>query len=110
MLLLKGIIELYKQGRKRVYACFVDFKAAFDNVWHAGLICKLRKYGLSSNVIALLSSMYNNLKTCVKVGPFISKKFNCVVGTRQGCCLSPVLFKMYIDDLYQIFNGKKTVI
>ena len=24
------------------YACFVDFKRAFDNVWHQGLLYKLK--------------------------------------------------------------------
>jgi len=26
---------------EKIYACFVDFKKAFDSVWHDGLLFKL---------------------------------------------------------------------
>ena len=104
VLLLKGMVDLYKEKGKHIYACFVDFKAAFDNVWHAGLMYKLRNYGISSKIINLLYSMYSKLKTCVKKGSYMSTSFSCNVGTRQGCNLSPTLFKMFIDDIYSILN------
>ena len=33
---LRTLIEKYFHNQK-VYACFVDFKKAFDSVWHEGL-------------------------------------------------------------------------
>lgn len=47
----------------------------------------------------ILKSMYNNLKTAVKVGNDITQFFECVVGTRQGCMLSPLMFAFYMDEL-----------
>jgi exonuclease III len=107
LLMLKGITELYKKKGKHVYACFVDFKSAFDSVWHLGLLYKMRKYGLSCKIINLLTSMYNKLNTCVKIGPNISKNFECNIGTRQGCNLSSTLFNMYVDDLSKMFNDTR---
>ena len=40
--ILNSVLNKYvKQGKKKIYACFVDFRKAFDNVWHTGLLYKL---------------------------------------------------------------------
>jgi hypothetical protein len=50
------LIDKYtQQGSKHLYTCFVDFRKAFDTVWHIGLLNKLRNSGVSDlfyNVIA----------------------------------------------------------
>ena len=51
--------------------------------------------------------MYTKLKTCVKQGTNMSDEFTCSKGTRQGCNMSPTLFKMYLNDLHEIFNVKE---
>lgn len=104
ILLLKAIIDKYKQKKKHIYTCFVDFKSAFDTVWHKGLEYKLNKSGVSSKIISLIKSMYSKTHSCVKRGQFVSQSFHCKQGTRQGCSLSPTLFKIYINDIQDIFN------
>ena len=47
LLILKTVGNKYvsdKKGKK-LYTCFIDFKKAFDSVWHKGLFYKLRKQG-----------------------------------------------------------------
>jgi hypothetical protein len=34
---LKSIINSYKSKKKKVFACFIDLKKAFDTVWRKGL-------------------------------------------------------------------------
>ena len=47
LLTLKTIIKKYVTiGGKKMYACFVDLKKAFDSVWHNGLFEKIKKLGL----------------------------------------------------------------
>jgi hypothetical protein len=43
ILTLKTLPDKYvKQHKKKnIYACFVDFKKAFDSIWHDGLLLKL---------------------------------------------------------------------
>ena len=41
-----------------------------------------------------------------KRGQFVSENFKCEKGTRRGCNLSPTLFKIYINDLQDIFNAE----
>ena len=38
----------------------IDVSKAFDRVWHAGLLCKLKSYGISGQIFALISSFLSN--------------------------------------------------
>ena len=106
ILLLKALIDSYKQKKKHIYACFVDFSSAFDSIWHQGLIYKMYKNGFSNKIIKLLQSMYNKIQSCVKKQGVISESFNCNKGTRQGCSLSPTLFNIYVNDLEKCINSE----
>lgn len=44
--------------------------------------------------------MYIKLKSCVKQDNNLSEKFSVNKGTRQGCSMSPTLFKLYLSDLH----------
>ena len=39
--------------------------------------------------------------TCVKLGTYFSQSFKLLCGVRQGGVLSPYLFAVYIDSVYQ---------
>ena len=47
----------------------------------------------------MISSIYSNVKSYVKVNGKLSKSFGCSLGLRQGCVLSPILFSLFINDL-----------
>lgn len=98
---LKTLIDKYskKKGQK-LYACFVDFRQAFDRVWHPGLLLKLTRLGINNHFFRIIQNMYGKTNLCVKVHndehtPF----FKSNIGVRQGDNLSPTLFKIYINDL-----------
>jgi hypothetical protein len=41
LLVLKTLIDYYKSKRKPIFACFIDFKKAYNSVWREGLFFKL---------------------------------------------------------------------
>ena len=41
-------------------AVALDIFKAFDRVWHAGLLHKLKSYGISGQIFALISSFLRN--------------------------------------------------
>ena len=82
-----------------MYYIFVDFSKAFDGVKHEYLWHRLISYGLHGRVLRVLRSMYNNCKSCVLCDEGITNYFDCSIGTRQGCLLSPLLFTLFINEL-----------
>ena len=108
MFVLKTLIDKYtKQGQKRLYTCFIDFKKAFDKVWHLALFYKLRKLGLSDLFYNVIKDMYKSTSLCVKTDNYtLTENFPSDIGVRQGDNLSPTLFKLFINDLPKIFYAK----
>ena len=51
-------------------------------------------------------SMYSHVKSKVKVNNGVSNGFECHLGVRQGECLSPFLFAMYVNDIESEFQLK----
>ncbi len=67
---------------------------------------KLIQLGVSGKMLNIVKSIYNNVKTRVKHNNQVSEEFSCILGVRQGECLSPFLFAMYVNDLENEFCSK----
>ena len=79
-----------KTGKRKLYVCFVDFRKAFDNIWHTGLLYKLiSNFDIGGKFYGIIKSMYRNAKTCVKLNEGISEIFDLKKGIKQGDTLSP---------------------
>ena len=102
---LKTIVDKYrsnnKMKNKRLFACFIDFKKAFDNVSRDLLLYKLSKFGIHGNFFNVMEDMYNKSTARLKIGKFLSRVFHVRKGTEQGHPMSPDLFKLFILDLSQ---------
>ena len=104
---LKCMIDKYlKSGDKRLYACFVDFRKAFDKVIHVGIMYKLQMYNINGLFYRIIKSMYTNDRLCVRVDDKMTEFFMSGVGVRQSDVLSPSLFKIFINDLPSIIDDK----
>ena len=54
-----GILcEKYLQHQKDLYHVFIDYKKAFDRVWHAALWATMKKYNISTNLIQVIKNLY----------------------------------------------------
>ena len=84
---------------KKLYSAFIDFKKAFDFVVRDVLWFKLIQNGVRGKILNVIQAMYRNIKSRVKFNNTLSNEFSSYVGVRQGECLSPFLFSMYINDL-----------
>ena len=54
--------------------------------------------GICGEMLNIIRSMYSCTKSFVKACNNQSEPFVCNLGVRQGKCLSPFLFAMYIND------------
>jgi len=98
---LRTIIDRYVKdvSRGKIYACFIDFKKAFDSVWHVGLLTRLLNYNINGQFYQLIKNLYSKSKSFIKLGSKRTKTFNYSRGVRQGCILSPMLFNLYLNEL-----------
>ena len=56
-------------------------------------------YGVRGKINDVIRSMYENIKSKVKYENRLSNDFTCLLGVRQGECLSRFLFSMFDNDL-----------
>ena len=55
--------------------------------------------GIGGKTYDIIKSMYTNTKCSVKIGHQQTHFFPQQRGVKQGCCLSPTLFNIYINEL-----------
>ena len=70
----------------------MDFKEAFDRVWHVALWATMKKYNIGTN-------LYNKATSAVLFNSSIGDWFRTTVGVRHGCLLSPTLFNIFLERI-----------
>ena len=90
---------LAKAKSQKLIAVFLDFKAAFDTVWHEGLRVKLQQLGVPSHLLRWISDFLRGRSFKARVGNELSDDFVVSCGVPQGSPLSPLLFILYTSDM-----------
>ena len=76
----------------------LDISKAFDMVWHAGLLHKLKSYGISRQIFGLISSFLSNRRLRVVLDGKSSQEYPVDTGVHQVSILGPTLFLLCIND------------
>jgi exonuclease III len=103
---------VYEAVRRRMEAgestllIFIDFQTAFDTVPHDGLMAKLEAIGVEGPTLAFIKALYKQSKVAIRFQDgTTTTDISLGQGVRQGCPLSPELFKVYINDLVAMIRA-----
>ena len=103
---LNSLISHALNSGKKLYCSFIDFSKAVDYVVKDILWHKLLNIGARVKMFDIIVSIYHNIRSRVKYNNCPSDSFSCQLGVRQGECLSPFLFAIYVNDIENEFISK----
>ena len=84
-----------------MYTCFIDYSKAFDSVKHEKLINCLKEIHLDGKDIQLITNLYWDQSASVRCNNETTQKIAIKKGVRQGCVLSPSLFNIYTENIFE---------
>jgi sorting nexin-29 len=93
-----------KEKNNFLYAVFIDFKGAFDNVKHKKLWSHLDINKISTKIIRIIRKIYETamIRICTLLGK--TELVRLIKGLLQGDPLSPLLFNIFLNDLETFFK------
>jgi ribonuclease HI len=96
--------------RKSTLATFFDVKKAYDRVWHAKLLHKIKKVGIQGLMYDYLRNFLSDRTICARVGCVYSTIKKVDIGIPQGAVIAPLLFSLLVHDLPKIFSKQTNIV
>ena len=91
-------------------AVLIDLYKAFDCIPYDFLITKLHAYRLSFDTVAFLNSNFKDRKQNAIINNNFSAFQNILSGVPQGFILGPILFNIFLNDLFFFALRRQTYI
>ena len=96
---LTSLIDTRRKRKLSTYCAFIDFSKAYDCINRDILWGMLSSIGVSGKLFGAIRSLYSSISSCVRINHLTTDWFNVSSGLRQGCCLSPLLFNLFINEV-----------
>uniref|UniRef100_A0A3P9LEU6 Reverse transcriptase domain-containing protein n=1 Tax=Oryzias latipes TaxID=8090 RepID=A0A3P9LEU6_ORYLA len=97
---LEADIRKAQVNKEYLVAVFFDIEKAYDMVWKEGLLIKLGTLGLNGRIYNWIKGFLFDRYVQVRIGKSFSTRYVVDNGTPQGSVISPVLFSIMINDIF----------
>ena len=94
---LKSTVEYFVDRGSTVYIASLDISKAFDRVHHYKMYNSLLTAGVPVIIVDVLCNWYSKISFAVRWNSKLSARFAAGSGVRQGSCLSPAIFNVFMN-------------
>jgi hypothetical protein len=96
---LTELVRVRRKAKLPTYVAMLDIQKAYDRVYREALWVKMWEIGIRGRMWRMITDIYKAVKCAIVVDGEQSEWFENLVGLRQGCVLSPILFAIFIDSM-----------
>ena len=93
---VRQLVEKSWEHNEKLFISFVDLKKAYDSVPREAMWKVLGKLGVPDPTIYLIRSFHQDMSVKVRLGGVMTDSIEVRNGLRQGCCMAPVLFNLFM--------------
>jgi hypothetical protein len=87
----------------------IDSEKDFNKIQHHFIIKALRKLGIERMYLNIVKTIYDKPTANIVINGEKLKSFPLKSGTRQGCPLSPLLFKVVLEFLARTLRQEEEI-
>ena len=106
-------IRYFEDNKNVTCLALLDFSKAFDTLDHRMLLAKLHYFGFSPSSIKFMMLYLQNKFHCVQIRKEFcllkSDHLPLITGVPQGSILGPLLFSLYVADMYNCVQNSKVL-
>jgi hypothetical protein len=102
--LVQLALKFSKKWNKPISIAFLDLAKAFDTVSHHHIVRGLERFGVHPHLVGIVVDLYSNTGTRFEVGGKQTGYIAITQGVKQGDPLSPLLFNIALDPLFDLIE------
>lgn len=103
---VRQIHEKVIEHRSKAFCVFIDLKKAYDSVPRDGLWSVLQRLGVPPKLTAIIKAFHTDMSTRLRLDGGTSEPIEVRNGLRQGCCMAPVLFNLYMCAVVEVWCSR----